>query len=110
MIRDEIRALVQTALQSAQASGALPTFTAPEVQLEHPARPEHGDYSANLPLRIQGLARMKAIEIAEALRPHVPAHPAVIQVRIAPHGLPLAHSARTIELIGSEVAPRFAAA
>ncbi len=86
MIRDEIRALVEAALVAAQASGALPTFTAPEVQLEHPARPEHGDYSANLPLRIQGLARMKAIEVAEALLPHVPAHPAVVEVRIAPPG------------------------
>jgi arginyl-tRNA synthetase len=33
-----------------------------------PRRGQHGDFSANLPLRIQGLARMKAIEVAEALR------------------------------------------
>jgi arginyl-tRNA synthetase len=86
VIRDDLTTLVERALAAAQAAGDLPDFTAPEVQLEHPQRPEHGDYSANLPLRIQGLARMKAIEVAEALRKHVPAHEAVAEVRIAPPG------------------------
>jgi arginyl-tRNA synthetase len=72
--------------KAAQAAGVLPAFATPEVQLEHPARPEHGDYSANLPLRIQGLARMKAVEVAEALRQYVDAHPAVAEVRVAPPG------------------------
>ncbi len=86
MIRDEIQELVAQALAGAQGAGELPSFAVPEVQLEHPARVEHGDYSANLPLRIQGLARMKAIEVAEALRKHVPAHHAVAEVRVAPPG------------------------
>ena len=86
MIRDELAALVSAALGAAQAAGDLPEFAAPAVEMEHPQRPEHGDYSANLPLRIQGLARMKAIEVAEALRPHVPPHHAVAEVRVAPPG------------------------
>lgn len=86
MIRDEIRALAAKALETAQSAGALPAFAAPEVKLEHPARIEHGDFSANLPLRVQGLARMKAIEVAEVLRAHVGAHPAVTEVRVAPPG------------------------
>ncbi len=86
MIRDELKALVTQALEAAQAAGDLPEFVVPEVTLEHPARAEHGDFSANLPLRIQGLARMKAVEVAEALRRHVPAHPAVSDVRVAPPG------------------------
>ncbi len=86
MIRDEIIALVEQALADAQSSGDLPQFATPDVTTEHPARAEHGDFSANLPLRIQGLARMKAIEVAEALRRHVPEHPAVERVEIAPPG------------------------
>ncbi|MDA0364824.1 MAG: arginine--tRNA ligase [Chloroflexi bacterium] len=86
MIRDEILALVLQALAAAQAAGDLPQFAAPEVTVEHPQRPEHGDFSANLPLRIQGLAKMKAMEVAEALRKHVPPHPAVSDVRVAPPG------------------------
>jgi len=86
VIRDEIRALVEQALVAAQAAGDIPQFAAPEVTVEHPQRAEHGDFSANLPLRIQGLAKMKAIEVAEALRPHVPAHEAVSEVTVAPPG------------------------
>ncbi len=86
MIRDDIRSLVEQALEAAQAAGDVPPFAAPEVTVEHPQRAEHGDFSANLPLRIQGLARMKAVEVAEALRTHVPAHEAVVDVRVAPPG------------------------
>jgi arginyl-tRNA synthetase len=86
VIRDELGALVAQALAEAQRAGDLPEFAAPEVLMEHPQRPEHGDYSANLPLRIQGLARMKAIDVAEALRHHVPQHEAVSDVRVAPPG------------------------
>ena len=86
MIRDEIIALTAQALAAAQAVGDLPQFATPEITTEHPARPEHGDFSANLPLRIQGLARMKAIAVAEALQRHVPPHPAVDRVIVAPPG------------------------
>ena len=86
MIRDEIIALTEQALAAAQAAGDLPQFATPEITTEHPARPEHGDFSANLPLRIQGLARMKAIAVAEAMQKHVPAHPAVDRTTVAPPG------------------------
>ena len=86
MIRDELILLVEAALASAQGAGDLPEFAAPEVELEHPQRPEHGDYSANLPLRIQGLAHMKAVEVAEVLRSHLPEHEAVAEVQVAPPG------------------------
>ena len=86
MIREELRELIERALLAAQEAGDLPAFAAPEISLEHPQRPEHGDFAANLPLRIQGLARMKALDVAEALRARVPAHPAVGEVRVAPPG------------------------
>ncbi|RLT40361.1 MAG: arginine--tRNA ligase [Chloroflexi bacterium] len=83
MIRDEVVTLVEQALAAAQAAGALPEFAAPAITAEHPARPEHGDFSSNVALRIQGMARMKAIEVAEALRAYVPAHPAIEKVTVA---------------------------
>ena len=86
MIREEMRALVVAAMEAAQAAGELPSFAVPEVQIEHPQRSEHGDYAANLPLRIQGLAKMPALGVAEALRRHVPAHAAVGAVEVAPPG------------------------
>ena len=81
-----MRTLVERALAAAQEAGELPAFAAPEVQIEHPQRPEHGDYAANLPLRIQGLAKMRALDVAEALRARVPSHPALGDVQVAPPG------------------------
>ena len=86
MIRDELAELVARALTAAQAAGELPEFAAPEVELQHPQRPEHGDYSANLPLRVQGLAGMRAVEVAEVLRRQLPPHEALSDVQVAPPG------------------------
>ncbi len=86
MIRDEFATLVARALADAQAAGDLPAFAAPDVELQHPQRPEHGDYSANLPLRIQSLVRMRAVEIAGAIQRHLPAHEALAEARVAPPG------------------------
>ena len=86
VIRDEIRELVVQALEAAQAAGEVPAFAPPEVTIEHPQRPEHGDFSANLPLRIQGLAKMPATEVGEALRRHLPAHEAVTKAEVAVPG------------------------
>ncbi|MEZ4552817.1 MAG: arginine--tRNA ligase [Dehalococcoidia bacterium] len=112
MIRDEVQRLVAQALAAAQEAGDIPVFAVPEIQVEHPARVEHGDYSANLPLRIQGLARMKAVDVAESLRRHVPAHVAVSDVRVAPPGFLnfyldaawLASQVREIAAAGSDYA------
>ena len=49
LIRDDIIRLVERALEAAQAAGDLPQFAGQEVTVEHPARVEHGDFSANLP-------------------------------------------------------------
>ena len=86
MIRDEFASLVARALADAQAAGDLPAVAAPEIELQHPQRPEHGDYSANLPLRIQSLVRMRAVEIAAALQRHLPSHEALAEARVAPPG------------------------
>ncbi len=86
MIRDELAELVARALTAAQTAGELPEFAAPDVELQHPQRAEHGDFSANLPLRIQGLAHMRAVEVAEVLRRQLPPHEAVVDVRVAPPG------------------------
>ena len=86
MIRDEFANLVARALASAQAAGDLPAFAAPEIDLQHPQRPEHGDYSASLPLRIQSLVRMRAVDVASAIQRHLPSHEALAEARVAPPG------------------------
>ncbi len=93
MIKSEIEELIRSAVRSAQESGALPGVAVPEVQVERPQRPEHGDYASNVPLRLAGAARMAPLEIAaviaEAARHNLP--DAVDAIDIAPPGFVNVH-------------------
>lgn len=52
MIRDELATLVYRATRKAQRKGSLPKTEIPEVVIERPRRPEHGDYATSQPLRM----------------------------------------------------------
>ena len=86
MIREKIVGLVSTALNSAQDAGEIPHFVSPEITIEHPQRIEHGDFSINLPLRIQGLAKMKAIDVANILQKHIEPYSAIEKIEVAHPG------------------------
>jgi arginyl-tRNA synthetase len=86
MIRDRIAHLVTTAAQAAQRAGDLPTVALPDVTVERPKIADHGDYATNLPMRLQRAAGGKPIDLAETIRRHIPADPALGEVRVAPPG------------------------
>ena len=52
MIRAELADLIYTAAKKAQKKGSLPKVELPEVVIERPRRPEHGDYATSLPLKM----------------------------------------------------------
>ncbi|MEE9199413.1 MAG: arginine--tRNA ligase [Dehalococcoidia bacterium] len=66
-IRDKIEQMVREASQEAQARGLLPQMTLPDVLVERPQNPEHGDYAATAPLKLARAARMKPLAIAQHL-------------------------------------------
>lgn len=86
MIRDDIAQLIREAVQRAQQQGTLPPVTLAEVPLEHPQNPEHGDYASSLPLKLARAARMRPIEIGEAIAQNFPQSDVVGKVEIAPPG------------------------
>jgi arginyl-tRNA synthetase len=85
-IRDEIAELVDAAARSAQNAGQIPAVALPPPSVERPARPEHGDYASNLPLRLARSARQSPMQIAETIAKHLPAHAAIGEVSVAPPG------------------------
>jgi len=86
MIRDDIRASIERAAQAAMDAGVLPQVVMPEIIVERPARPEHGDYASSLPMRLARAARAKPLEIAETIARHLEASAAIAAVEVAPPG------------------------
>jgi arginyl-tRNA synthetase len=86
LIKDAIAQLVQQAATNAMQAGALPQAPLPDVTIERPRLPEHGDYASNLPMRLQRAVGGKPIDIAEKIRAHVPDSPMIGAAEVAPPG------------------------
>ncbi len=72
MVKHEITKLIQQAIRKAQKKGDLPSFTIPEIPLEHPRQAEHGDYATPICLQLARLARMAPVKIADILIKYLP--------------------------------------
>ena len=86
MIKHEITELIQKAIRKAQKKGELPSFTIPEIPLEHPRQAEHGDYATPICLQLARLARMAPVKIAEILIKYLPETDYLGKIEIAHPG------------------------
>ena len=86
LVRDTIRDLVAAGILKAQQEGALQLETVPEILIERPGHPEHGDFATSLPLRLARATRINPLQLAEILAEHIPAADEVDRVEVAPPG------------------------
>ena len=86
LLKDRIAQLAAQAVEAAQQSGALPAGPTPDIEVERPQNPEHGDFAISLPLRLARAARMSPMAIAERLVPLTPADDSIQEVRAAAPG------------------------
>jgi len=86
MLKQELAGCLQQAVLKAQREGALAPAALPEVLIEHPQNPEHGDFASGLPLRMARAMRMSPLAIAEKIIEHIVPPPQVDKVWIAPPG------------------------
>jgi arginyl-tRNA synthetase len=86
MIRDELAALVEKAFAEAQKNEMLPSMAMPEVVLERPQNPEHGDYAVTLPLKLARAARMDPLAIAQNLASLMQCPAECAKIEVAPPG------------------------
>ena len=86
MIKDDLKRLIEAAIERATAKGDLPTVPAPDVVLDHPSRLEQGDYATNVALRLQRAAGKPPREVAGAIAHHLQLPPAVAAVEVAGPG------------------------
>jgi arginyl-tRNA synthetase len=83
---EEIAALVRQGIAAAQATGTLPAFPIPDLRIGPPKRPEHGDYASAVAMQVQKEAKLPPLEIAKIIAAHLPSHPMIGGVEVAPPG------------------------
>ncbi len=71
MLKEKLAACLREAVLEAQQQGELVTTTLPEITVEHPQNPEHGDFASGLPLKLARGMRMSPMAIAERIYEHV---------------------------------------
>ena len=86
MIKHELERLISEAVHKAQSAGDLPAVAVPDVSLERPQRPEHGDYASSLALRLARSARKSPLEVAGVIAKHLAVDEAVASADVAPPG------------------------
>jgi arginyl-tRNA synthetase len=86
VIKEDIARAVEEAVSRAQDAGELPAVALPEIEIERPQRPEHGDYATSLPLRLARAARANPLDLGEMLARRLPPSDAIERVEVAPPG------------------------
>jgi arginyl-tRNA synthetase len=86
MIRRELAKCLRQAVSKAQRKGALPSAALPELLIEHPQNPEHGDFASGLPLKLARAMKMSPMAIAEKISEHLVPPPQVAKFWVAPPG------------------------
>jgi arginyl-tRNA synthetase len=86
MIRDELAQLIEGAIKRAQRHGDLAKFEIPEVTVEHPRDPAHGDYATPVCLQMARWARMAPMKIAPIVLNRLPQTDFIGQVEVSHPG------------------------
>jgi arginyl-tRNA synthetase len=86
MIKDDISSLVTQAIQAAIGGGELPELVIPEIVVEHPAKPEHGDYAVSVALKMARAARLAPLRIAEIIKGRIAPVGYIAAIEVAPPG------------------------
>ncbi|HEX9897473.1 MAG TPA: arginine--tRNA ligase [Dehalococcoidales bacterium] len=86
MLREKLISLIAEAIGKAQKSGKLPAVATPDITIERPQNPEHGDYATNLPLRLARAINTNPLTIARELVNFIPPSEEIEKVVAAPPG------------------------
>ena len=85
-VKQKFIGLITDAISRAQQDGKLPRVSVPEVTLDHPQNPAHGDYACNIPLRLAKMAGMNPMSIAKEIVARIETAPEIDRIDIAPPG------------------------
>jgi len=86
MLKQELASCLEQALSKAQQRGDLASAALPDVLIEHPQNPEHGDFASGLPLKLARAMKMSPMAVAEMILAHIVPPPQVDRIWVAEPG------------------------
>ena len=86
MLKQRLVELLKQAASEAQKSGKLPLVTLPDIIIEHPQNPEHGDYASSFPLKLARAVGASPLAISEDLVGFITPGPEIDSVAVAAPG------------------------
>jgi arginyl-tRNA synthetase len=86
MLKQELSKCLRQAVLKGQQEGILAPAALPDVVVEHPQNPEHGDFASGLALKLARAMRMSPIAIAQEISDRIALPPQVDRVWVAPPG------------------------
>ena len=86
MLKKTLIELLKRATSEAQQLGKLSPVTLPEVVVEHPRNPEHGDYASSLALKLARATGLDPIAIANDMVGLMVPGPEISRITVAPPG------------------------
>jgi len=86
MLKQTIADLITQAVSRAQEEGKLPAITLPEVVIERPQQPEHGDYASSISLKLARAVGTSPLDIAKEIADCISPSAEIESVTVAPPG------------------------
>jgi len=86
IFKKRLAEMLEQAFARAGEKGLVGNSSLPEITIERPARPEHGDYASSLPLKLARLTGMKPMDVAAAIVDHMSPDSDLEKVAAAPPG------------------------
>ena len=86
VIKHKLAKALKQAVTQAQQEGVLAVTTLPEVIVERPQNPEHGDYASSLPLKLARTTDIAPLSIAEKVLEFLPPLPEVAKIVVVAPG------------------------
>ena len=86
MVKQKLIEMLTQAASQAQQMGKLPSVALPEVTVERPQNPEHGDYASSFPLKLARATGVSPLAIAEDMVGLIVPSPEIDTITVAPPG------------------------
>jgi len=85
-LKETIADLIQNAVAEAQRAEKLPAITLPEIAIERPQNPEHGDYASSISLKLARAIGQSPMTIANEIANCIKPSAEIAGINVAPPG------------------------